>query len=100
MPNTTLHAVVLISLYPAPQAPVHDGIAGIGVIAGLARGVCIVLMPGDYRSPWSGRQFGGVSGLGLDGVILGLSLLTAGIAHSGFIASVMADLGYSLVWFF
>ena len=44
-PNTTLHTVVLISLYLVPQARDHNGVAGVGAIAGLAGGVFIVLMP-------------------------------------------------------
>ena len=36
MPNTTLHAVVLISFYLVSQAPDHDAGAGGGAIGGLA----------------------------------------------------------------
>ena len=36
MPNTTLHTVVLISLYFVPRAPDRDGGAGGGAIGGLA----------------------------------------------------------------
>ena len=88
MPNTNLHAVVLILLYLIPPATGSDGGTGGGAIDGCAGGACRMPMPGTYLSPWSERYSSGVSGLSLDRMVLGLFSLTAGIVPCGPIFSV------------